>query len=152
MATRANVPPRGAKKYGQAEMVPIDTTNILFICGGSFTGIEQLIQRRIGRQGLGFGAEIKRADERRLGEILRDLEPQDLQKFGLIPEFVGRLPVLATLDDLEDKDLERILTIDKERWQQEIGFREEHLSQFERMPEEIWEAHRRVAADLDEED
>ncbi len=108
--TRANVPPRGAKKYGQAEMVPIDTTNILFICGGSFTGVEQLIQRRIGRQGLGFGAEIKKAEERRLGEVLRELEPQDLTKFGLIPEFVGRMPVLATLDDLDELDLERILT------------------------------------------
>ncbi len=108
--TRANVPPRGAKKYGQAEMIPVDTTNILFIVGGSFTGIEQAIQRRIGRQGLGFGAEIKRAEEKRIGEILRELEPQDLIKYGLIPEFVGRLPVIATLDDLDEHDLERILT------------------------------------------
>ncbi len=108
--TRANVPPRGAKKYGQAEMVPIDTTNILFICGGSFTGVEQLIQRRVGKQGIGFGAEVKRHDERRIGEVLRELEPQDLTKFGLIPEFVGRLPVIATLDDLDHGDLERILT------------------------------------------
>jgi ATP-dependent Clp protease ATP-binding subunit ClpX len=108
--TRANVPPRGAKKYGQAEMIPIDTTNILFIVGGSFTGIEQAIQRRVGRQGMGFGAEIKRAEEKRIGEILRELEPQDLIKYGLIPEFVGRLPVIATLEDLDDRDLERILT------------------------------------------
>jgi ATP-dependent Clp protease ATP-binding subunit ClpX len=108
--TRANVPPRGAKKYGQSEMVPIDTTNILFICGGSFTGLEHSIQRRIGRQGMGFGAEIKKAEEKRVGEILRELEPQDLIKYGLIPEFVGRLPVIATLDDLDDRDLERILT------------------------------------------
>ena len=108
--TRANVPPRGAKKYGQSEMIAIDTTNILFICGGSFTGIEQVIQRRVGKQGLGFGAEVKRHDERRIGEVLRDLEPQDLTKYGLIPEFVGRLPVIATLDDLETSDLERILT------------------------------------------
>jgi ATP-dependent Clp protease ATP-binding subunit ClpX len=108
--TRANVPARGAKKYGQAEMIPVDTTNILFICGGSFTGVEQIIQRRIGRQGLGFGAEIKRAEERRIGELLREMEPQDLTKFGLIPEFVGRLPVIATMDDLDQVDLERILS------------------------------------------
>ncbi len=108
--TRANVSPRGSKKYGQAEMVPIDTTNILFICGGSFTGIEQSIQKRVGRSGLGFGAEIRKADERRVGEILQFVEPEDLTKFGLIPEFVGRLPVIATLDDLEEEDLRRILT------------------------------------------
>lgn len=108
--TRANVAPRGAKKYGQSDMIPVDTTNVLFICGGSFTGIEQAIQRRVGMRGLGFGAEIRRADERRVGEILRDLEPEDLTKFGLIPEFVGRLPVIATLDDLTQTDLERILT------------------------------------------
>lgn len=108
--TRANVPPRGAKKYGQAEMIPVDTTNVLFICGGSFTGIEQIVQRRIGKRGLGFGAEVRRKEERRIGEILRDLEPQDLTKYGLIPEFVGRMPVIATLDDLESGDLERILT------------------------------------------
>jgi len=107
--TRANVPARGAKKYGQAEMIPVDTTNILFICGGSFTGIDQIIQRRSGRQGLGFGAEIKKASERKVGELLRDLEPQDLTKYGLIPEFVGRLPVIATMDDLEPADLEKIL-------------------------------------------
>jgi ATP-dependent Clp protease ATP-binding subunit ClpX len=107
--TRANVPARGAKKYGQAEMIPIDTTNVLFICGGSFTAIDQIIQRRIGRQGLGFGAEIKKAAERRIGELLRELEPQDLIKYGLIPEFVGRLPVIASMDDLDQTDLERIL-------------------------------------------
>jgi len=107
--TRANVAPRGSKKYGQAEMINVDTTNILFICGGSFTGIEQSIQYRVGRRGLGFGAEIRTADERRVGEILRLVEPEDLTKYGLIPEFVGRLPVIATLDDLEEPDLRRIL-------------------------------------------
>jgi ATP-dependent Clp protease ATP-binding subunit ClpX len=108
--TRANVAPRGSKKYGQSEMIPVDTANILFICGGSFTGIEQVVQRRIGRRGLGFGAEITRKEDRRLGEILREVEPEDLTKFGLIPEFVGRLPVIATLDDLDEVDLKRILT------------------------------------------
>ena len=108
--TRANVPPRGSKKYGQAEIVPVDTTNILVICGGSFTGIEQAITRRIGRRGMGFGADVRRHNERGLGELLRELEPQDLTKYGLIPEFVGRLPVIATLDELSEGDLQHILT------------------------------------------
>jgi ATP-dependent Clp protease ATP-binding subunit ClpX len=108
--TRANVAPRGSKKYGQSEMIPVDTTNILFICGGSFTGIEQVVQRRTGRRGMGFGAEIAKKENRRLGEVLRDVEPEDLTKFGLIPEFVGRLPIIATLDDLDEGDLRHILT------------------------------------------
>ncbi len=108
--TRANVAPRGSKKYGQSEMIPVDTTNILFICGGSFTGIDQTIMSRIGRRGLGFGAEIKKKEERRLGQVLKDTEPEDLTKYGLIPEFIGRLPVIATLDDLGQEDLRRILT------------------------------------------
>ena len=108
--TRANVAPRGSKKYGQSEVIPVDTRNILVICGGSFTGIEQSIQRRIGKRGMGFGAEVEKTDKKRLGELLRHLEPQDLTKFGLIPEFVGRLPVIATLDDLDEADLRRILT------------------------------------------
>ena len=108
--TRANVPPRGSKKYGQAEIIPIDTSNILIICGGSFTGIEQTIQRRIGKRGMGFGADVSRAGEAGLGALLRELEPQDLTKYGLIPEFVGRLPILATLDELSETDLQRILT------------------------------------------
>ena len=108
--TRANVPPRGGKKYGQAEVVPIDTTNILIICGGSFSGIEQTIQRRVGRRGLGFGAEVRGANDRGLGELLRELEPEDLTKYGLIPEFVGRLPVVATLEELAEDDLRHILT------------------------------------------
>ena len=107
--TRASVTPRGSKKYGPAEAIQVDTSNVLVICGGSFTGIEDSIKRRIGRQGMGFGAEIRRKDERRLGDILRDVEPSDLVKFGMIPEFVGRLPVIATLDDLDQDDLERIL-------------------------------------------
>ncbi|MFC1610177.1 ATP-dependent Clp protease ATP-binding subunit ClpX [Myxococcota bacterium] len=108
--TRANVAPRGSKKYGQAEMIPVDTTNILFILGGSFTGIEQAIQRRVGRRGIGFGAEIHSEVKRNIGEILQFVEPEDLTKFGLIPEFVGRIPVIATLDDLQEEDLRRILT------------------------------------------
>ncbi len=108
--TRANVPPRGSKKYGQAEIIPVDTSNILIICGGSFTGIEQTIQRRIGKRGMGFGAQVRRRDDRGLGELLRELEPQDLTKYGLIPEFVGRLPIIATLDELGEGDLKRILT------------------------------------------
>ena len=108
--TRANVSPRGAKKYGQAETIPVDTSSVLVICGGSFTGVEQTIQRRIGKKGLGFGADIRRADDRGLGELLRELEPEDLTKYGLIPEFVGRLPVIATLDELDEGDLRRILS------------------------------------------
>ena len=108
--TRANVPPRGSKKYGQAEIIPVDTSNILVICGGSFTGIEQTIQRRIGKRGMGFGAELRHGHDRGLGELLRELEPQDLTKYGLIPEFVGRLPILATLDELSEDDLQHILT------------------------------------------
>ena len=108
--TRANVPPRGGKKYGQSEVVPVDTSNILVICGGSFSGIEQTIQRRIGRRGLGFGAEVRGARDRGLSELLQALEPEDLTKYGLIPEFVGRLPVVATLDELAEADLRHILT------------------------------------------
>ena len=109
--TRANVAPRGAKKYGQAEMIPVDTANILVICGGSFTGIEQPIQRRIGKRGMGFGAEVSSANNsKRLGELLKFLETEDLTKYGLIPEFVGRLPVVATLEDLDNDDLKLILT------------------------------------------
>ena len=108
--TRANVPPRGAKKYGQSETIPIDTRNILFICAGSFTGIEQIIQRRQGGRGVGFGADVQKRDAKSLGEMLKILEPDDLVKFGLIPEFVGRLPVLTTLEDLDTSALERILT------------------------------------------
>ncbi len=108
--TRANVPPRGSKKYGQAEIIPVDTSNILVICGGSFTGIDQIVQQRTGKRGMGFGAEVRRANDRGLGELLRELEPQDLTKFGLIPEFVGRLPILATLEELAEDDLRHILT------------------------------------------
>jgi ATP-dependent Clp protease ATP-binding subunit ClpX len=108
--TRANVPPRGAKKYGQTELTVVDTSNILIICGGSFTGLEQVIMRRTGKRGLGFGAEIEHHTGKKLGEILSGVEAEDLAKFGLIPEFIGRLPVLATLNELSEEDLLHILT------------------------------------------
>ena len=108
--TRANVTPRGGKKYNQQEYVQVDTTNILFICGGAFHGIEQIIRRRVGEKGLGFGAKLAARDDRSVGELLRLTEPEDLMKFGMIPEFVGRLPVVATLNDLKEDDLVTILT------------------------------------------
>jgi ATP-dependent Clp protease ATP-binding subunit ClpX len=108
--TRANVTPRGGKKYNQQEYIQVDTSNILFIVGGAFCGIEQVIRRRAGVRGLGFGAKIERKDEGSLGEILARIEPTDLVKFGMIPEFVGRLPVIATLSDLSEEDLVTILT------------------------------------------
>src|SRR5881394_1480972 len=108
--TRANVTPRGGKKYNQQEYIQVDTTNILFICGGAFYGIENLVKRRTGEKGLGFGATVSSKDTRGVGELLALVEPEDLIKFGMIPEFVGRLPMLATLDDLTEDDLVTILT------------------------------------------
>ncbi len=108
--TRANVTPRGGKKYNQQEYIQVDTTNILFICGGAFHGIEQVIGRRTGEKGLGFGAKIDSRDDKSVGELLQLIEPEDLMKFGMIPEFIGRLPVLATLTDLKEDDLVTILT------------------------------------------
>jgi ATP-dependent Clp protease ATP-binding subunit ClpX len=108
--TKANVTPRGAKKYGQQEAtVQVDTTNILFICGGAFVGLEQIIERRIGKKSIGFGAEVKSKKALRLGETLREATTDDLIHFGLIPEFVGRLPVMATLNDMSEEDLVTIL-------------------------------------------
>jgi ATP-dependent Clp protease ATP-binding subunit ClpX len=109
--TKANVTPRGTKKYGQQEAtVQVDTGNILFICGGAFVGLEQLIERRIGKKSIGFGAELKSKKTQRLGEVLREASTEDLIMFGLIPEFVGRLPVVATLNDMAEDDLVHILT------------------------------------------
>ncbi len=108
--TRANVTPRGGKKYNQQEYIQVDTSNVLFVVGGAFCGIEQAIRRRVGVKGLGFGAKIERRDEASLGEILGHIEPQDLVKFGMIPEFVGRIPIIATLSDLTEEDLVTILT------------------------------------------
>ncbi len=108
--TRANVTPRGGKKYNQQEYIQVDTSNILFIVGGAFCGVEQAIRRRVGVKGLGFGARIEKKEEHSLGEILAKIEPTDLVKFGMIPEFVGRVPIIATLTDLDEDDLVTILT------------------------------------------
>src|SRR6202522_2143709 len=108
--TIASVPPQGGRKHPQQEFLQVDTTNILFICGGAFAGLEKLISQR--RQGttIGFGAEVRGPEERKTGEVLRELEPEDLLKYGLIPEFVGRLPVIASLEDLDEDALKKILT------------------------------------------
>ena len=112
--TKANVTPRGAKKYGQQEAtVQVDTSNILFICGGAFVGLDQIIERRIGRKSIGFGADVKSKKATRLGETLREVNTEDLIHFGLIPEFVGRLPVTATLNDMSEEDLVTILQTPK---------------------------------------
>ncbi|MEJ8574665.1 ATP-dependent Clp protease ATP-binding subunit ClpX [Microbaculum marinum] len=108
--TVASVPPQGGRKHPQQEFLQVDTTNILFICGGAFSGLEKIISSRGEGTSIGFGAEVKSVDDRRTGEIFRDVEPEDLLKFGLIPEFIGRLPVIATLDDLDEEALVRILT------------------------------------------
>ena len=108
--TIASVPPQGGRKHPQQEFLQVDTTNILFICGGAFAGINKVISDRNNSSSIGFEAEIKNKDERLSGEILKEMRPTDLVKYGLIPEFVGRLPVLATLDDLDEKALVRILT------------------------------------------
>jgi ATP-dependent Clp protease ATP-binding subunit ClpX len=108
--TVASVPPQGGRKHPQQEFLQVDTTNILFICGGAFAGMEKIIGQRRQGSSIGFGADVKGPDDRSTGEILRDVEPEDLLKFGLIPEFVGRLPVVATLDDLDEKALVDILS------------------------------------------
>ncbi|MBW2570613.1 MAG: ATP-dependent Clp protease ATP-binding subunit ClpX, partial [Deltaproteobacteria bacterium] len=107
--TTASVPPKGGRKHPQQDFVKVDTSNILFICGGTFTGLEQIIKRRLGSKVMGFGAKILKQKEKSVGAILRMVQPEDLVKFGLIPEFVGRLPVVATLDELNDTALIRIL-------------------------------------------
>ena len=108
--TVASVPPQGGRKHPHQEFIQLDTTNILFICGGAFDGVDKIIQNRIGKKTMGFGAEIKTKKEKKPGEILRHILPEDLLKFGLIPEFVGRLPVIVTLDALDEKALVQILT------------------------------------------
>ena len=108
--TIASVPPQGGRKHPQQEFLQVDTTNILFICGGAFSGLEKIISARGRGSSMGFGADVRNPDERQTGEILADVEPEDLLKFGLIPEFVGRLPVIATLEDLDEDALVDILT------------------------------------------
>jgi ATP-dependent Clp protease ATP-binding subunit ClpX len=108
--TVANVPPQGGRKHPHQEFVPVDTTNILFICGGAFVGLEPIIERRIGRKTVGFKAEIRGRREKSTDRLLAECQPQDLIRFGMIPEFVGRLPVMATLHDLDVPSLVRILT------------------------------------------
>jgi ATP-dependent Clp protease ATP-binding subunit ClpX len=108
--TVASVPPQGGRKHPQQEFLQVDTTNILFICGGAFAGLEKIIAQRGRGTSIGFGADVKSSDERQTGAILREVEPEDLLKYGLIPEFVGRLPILATLEDLDESALMDILT------------------------------------------
>ena len=109
--TTASVPPQGGRKHPNQEFVQVDTTNILFVCGGAFSGLEKVIRNRSEKGGIGFGAEVKSKDNRKdLGEVFKMVEPEDLIKYGLIPEFVGRLPVIATLEELDEKALVQILT------------------------------------------
>jgi ATP-dependent Clp protease ATP-binding subunit ClpX len=111
--TVASVPPQGGRKHPQQEFLQVDTTNILFICGGAFAGLEKIIAARGRGTSIGFGADVRAPEDRQTGELLREVEPEDLLKFGLIPEFVGRLPVVATLDDLDEVALVDILTVPK---------------------------------------
>ena len=108
--TVANVPPQGGRKHPQQEFLHVDTTNILFICGGAFAGLEKIVSRRGKDISIGFGAKVAAEEERGIGEIIKDVQPEDLLKYGLIPEFVGRLPIIATLGDLDEEALVKVLT------------------------------------------
>jgi ATP-dependent Clp protease ATP-binding subunit ClpX len=108
--TVASVPPQGGRKHPHQEFIQIDTTNILFICGGAFSGIDKIIEKRIGHKILGFGADVQSNVDKDIGEVLKHTLPEDLLKFGLIPEFVGRMPIIVTLEDLDEDALVRILT------------------------------------------
>ena len=130
--TVASVPPQGGRKHPQQEFLQVDTTNILFICGGAFSGLDKIISARGKGTTIGFGAEVRSPDERKIGEILSKVEPEDLLKFGLIPEFVGRLPVIATLEDLAEDALVDILTKPKnalvKQYQRLFGMEDVQLS------------------------
>jgi ATP-dependent Clp protease ATP-binding subunit ClpX len=119
--TVASVPPQGGRKHPQQEFLQVDTTNILFICGGAFAGLDKIISARGKGSGIGYGASVKSPDERQTGELLREVEPEDLLRFGLIPEFIGRLPVLATLEDLDEGALIEILTKPKNALVKQYG-------------------------------
>ncbi|BCB95554.1 ATP-dependent Clp protease ATP-binding subunit ClpX [Dissulfurispira thermophila] len=108
--TVANIPPQGGRKHPQQEYIQLNTTNILFICGGAFVGLDKIIQQRIGKKSIGFGAEMLGTKDKKISNILSLVEPEDLMKYGLIPEFIGRLPVVATLDELDEAALIKILT------------------------------------------
>jgi len=108
--TVASVPPQGGRKHPHQEFIQLDTTNILFICGGAFTGIDKIIEKRIGQKVMGFGADVKSNTNKDIGEVLKNILPEDLLKFGLIPEFVGRMPIIVTLENLDEDALVRILT------------------------------------------
>jgi len=114
--TIASVPPQGGRKHPHQEFIQLDTTNILFICGGAFDGLEKIIEARVGKKTMGFGADIRRKEEKQIGDILRQIMPEDLLRYGLIPEFVGRLPVVVALDSLDEDALVRILTEPRNAW------------------------------------
>ena len=108
--TTASVPPQGGRKHPHQEFIQIDTTNILFICGGAFDGLERIVEQRTGQRTMGFGADVKPRERKQIGDLYREVLPEDLLKFGLIPEFVGRVPIIVSLDALDEDALVRILT------------------------------------------